>query len=176
MRNTTPALVCFLALASVDAEAAPKSAMEHFVESYDRLDANQFASALGRLGRDDHLMLSVYNQLASDIYLRACQIDGSLRFWIVGRNLGCQELFQSLQAAFHYGMTRQSFAQEVHTQRLQVLNAFRCSRGAIDAATCRVYAGGTQRMNDMSHDTSMRIIEAIGNQCRIGVDPGCWYR
>lgn len=176
----TALALALVGVAPLTAEAAPKkspnkSRMERFVESYDRLPPAKFARALASLDSNDHLMLSLYNQLASDVYFRACQIDASIQFDIVGRRMNCNELWRSLQAALQLGMTSQSLTQEMHTQKLQVLNGYRCSRGAIDRRTCSMYAGTMQRMNDMSHDTSMQIIRNMGNQCRVGVDPGCDY-
>ena len=66
-----------------------------------------------------------------------------------------------------------AIAQNIETERLHILNTYKCSSGESNRQTCQQYMGTIQQIQNAQHDTSTTIINNIGNKCRVGVDPGC---
>ena len=63
--------------------------------------------------------------------------------------------------------------QNIQNERDQMLIGLKCASGEFDQASCNAYMATQGAVMTMQNDTSLRIIENMGNQCRVGVDAGC---
>lgn len=144
-----------------------------FLETYQQDSAETLYGRLKGLTVNDHTVISVFGALASDVYLRACYHQPQLIAVVVAEPMNCQMLAVQRQNALGF-ITPESLAQNIETQRLQVLNGLRCANGEHDRQTCAVYASVTGQVSAAQNDTSMQIIANMSDGCVVGKDPLCF--
>ncbi len=182
MKHLTTPIIALALVATISAPAlsAPRKAaaralpFQQLVERYDRMAPAEVLQQLWLRTQDDYLQLSIYPALGGDIYLRACYADPNITFVLGGVVTGCHQVAQERANALQF-ITPQALHQNLQSERQTVLIAHGCSTGRIDRASCAAYTGTMQRYNDGMHETSQQIIRNMGDQCRVGIDPGCVY-
>ena len=58
--------------------------------------------------------------------------------------------------------------------RQEILIYYKCKSGEIDAATCNMYYSIQGQIDQGTAQTTQTIVDNFGNQCTVGVDPGCY--
>lgn len=153
-------------------QAGPKVSLRTMLETFPSFTAQQIAYQVTVLTQEEALMLSLFGAVGGAFYRRACEANPGLVAMIGGVPSNCAKMVQDYVQAVQW-VGAPAIAQNIETERLHILNTYKCSSGEIDRQTCQQYMGTIQQIQNAQHDTSTTIINNIGNKCRVGVDPGC---
>lgn len=145
---------------------------QHFIETYDRMPPQRVLQILSALNRNQVLVLTSYARVSQDMLRMACQVRGDLWMDIQGTRTTCQQAIVDAQTALQW-ITPQQLRENIQSERNQMLIGLRCASGEIDRASCQAYFKTGAAVAGMMNQTGMRIIANIGNNCLVGVDPGC---
>ncbi len=159
--------------ASAKAPVNRDAAFLQFLQTYPQMQPNQILASLYQLGEDEHLMISLSANLASDIYLRACNANPNIRFMITGSPMTCQRAAYDIQMTLQW-TSLQQLAQQAENQRQQLIIVQKCTLGLLDRGSCGTYMRVKSNVNAMQHDTARRIIHNMDPRaCAVGSDPNC---
>jgi len=145
---------------------------QFFVENYGAMQPTQVLDLLASLNQNQLMLLTSYGALSQDILRTACQANANIWLSIQGTQETCQSAWYQLQEALQW-ISGEQLQQNIQNERDQMLIGLKCASGEFDQASCNAYMATQGAVMTMQNDTSLRIIENMGNQCRVGVDAGC---
>lgn len=141
------------------------------VEYFEYLTPQDVATVFKTLTPSQILDIGIYSPFGDLVHLTACQADSSLVY-----DGGSGYYKDCAQQSQEWSYTPQPYFRGYTVdKRDALLISIKCSTGEIDAGSCGAYVGAMGSYGTMMNDTSMRIIQNIGGQCRIGEDPGCHW-
>jgi hypothetical protein len=148
--------------------------LKEYLESYPRLDHAANYDKLKALSATDHWMIDKHQAFASEAYYRACHVNPQLLVSVGGTAMTCAALGASLQSSIQLGYDPTDPNRYAEQQRGKLLIMVKCWRGEYDQATCKAYFGALWSMAQGTHDTTQKIIDNFGDNCRVGIDPNCF--
>lgn len=113
------------------------------------------------------------------VMLYVCRIDSQLVWAHQGQAQNCVIAAQAWQHAVQWSAQLKQHGldgspiQLAERGRQDLLFFYRCSNGILERSTCQSSMAMQQKYYNMMNATNQRIIENIGNKCRVGIDPNC---
>lgn len=158
-----------------------------FVEYYRHMRPDDVAAHLARVTQDQAQCFTIWEAFGADVYFAAClgSYAGSIVWQSLSGPMGCAQIIgqrqQTIELSAQMGLG-DPFS-EAETQRLQVINMYKCSLGlhprelcqsyaSSQAAAGQVLAGIGQNINDNMGCTEQW--EQQGNDPNTRVYLGCW--
>lgn len=132
------------------------------LEHYRTLDPSVVHARLYRLPPDVGEMMSFYGALTEDLWYRVCQGPDAPAVTYGG---GCAVVVNNRQQSAQL-LAQMGIPDDGGQAPLDAANVatwYRCKTGALDEATCATWLQVQSNVSQMQHDTSMQIIENMGN-------------
>ena len=167
------AVVIGLCLPAPRAEAQRSGfSFQYFIENYETMKPALVLKILSALSQTQLQLLTSFGALSQDLLRVACTVNANLYMDIQGTRTTCQMAWTDVRNALKW-ITQEQIRQNIRSQRNRMLIGLRCASGEIDRTSCKAFFRTLGAVANMTNDTTLRIIQNIGNQCRVGVDAGC---
>ncbi|MCA9587139.1 MAG: hypothetical protein KC657_17545 [Myxococcales bacterium] len=158
---------------------AAKSELWLLAEEWPAATSAQIKARLDKLTVHDHFVLEyVGKQLKAGVFRRACEVAPDIRWsWQSdGARYDCPKAnkewndYVAWVASNNLGDPNANITKGVD----DILIYFKCKAGEIDQASCDLYKSVNGQIDEGVGRTSEVVVDNLGNQCRVGKDPGCY--
>jgi hypothetical protein len=171
----TTTLIALAAFAGCSSDE--DGALRQLAEQFSSSSAEQLKSQLDSMTVHEHFVLEfVGKTFKQAVFRKACEVDSGIGWgWADGTKYNCAAaLVEWQQYVAWAAQNGVDASQELETNRLEILNYYKCKTGEIDAGTCALYQSMQGQIDGAAAQTTQTIVNNFGNQCTIGVDPGCY--
>jgi hypothetical protein len=156
-----------------------KSELWLLAEEWEAASPAQVKARLDKFTVHDHFVLEyVGKQLKGGVFQRACEVTPTITWtWQSdGARYDCPRVKKEWEDYVAFVTSNNLGDPEVNIKSgvNNVLIYFRCKAGEIDKGSCDLYNSLNGQIDDGAARTSEVIVDNIGNQCRVGKDPGCY--
>lgn len=158
-------------------ESMQRTALYRLSESWPSDSEAATKALLDQMTMHDHFVLEYVGEgpFKEAVFRRACAEDSSVT-WTYdsdGTAHDCALAQQQWEECVDF-VGEDGCLQNIDIGRNDVLIYYRCQTGEIDPDTCALYGSITQQIDQRTAETTDTIVRNTGDECQVGVDPGCY--